>query len=629
MSTELRRMRFRLSAAAVLFALFQTSCDTSRGTVAPPTGPDVTAAELTAFTSMTATGVVGTTLPAQFGARVGNKLGLPVPGATVTFRAASGGGSVNPTSVVSDSLGRALTAWTLGPSAGVQTMIATVGDLSVTFTATATAGGVSTITKSSGDAQSATVATAVATPPTVRLSDPNGNPVANVDVTFAVASGDGSITGAAAKTGPDGIARVGSWTLGAKSGANTLTASSIGNLVATFSAQGVPGVPASMTMTTDQTTELRVGSRFKATARAFDKYGNENTSARINYFVNPPDVGTVDNNGNVTALAAGKLTVRAAVSDSSGASQIASASYVTSVIGHPLGAEIAKRLFVGSDPSSVAITDDGIFGVSATGHGGLVTRLTLDGNTQYPSIPIQTAALNFLIVAPKQGGGTAVVVNIGALASEYWLIDVNTSTVIDSIITQRYVQGAAMAADGKRAYFLLDAGELAVLDIASHQFVTPIPLGGGITSFRPAAGDTIGYARTAVGTMLEIDLRQGRVRRQFQVPAAYTDIEPSRDLSQFYAIDTAAKLVRILRASDLSEQFTYFSDATRVGVPPDMKAMFLSSSDRVDVATGDVAGGFYPTARYLTSGSPTRVLFSTDGSVAVVANTNGWIDIIR
>ena len=64
-------------------------------------------------------------------------------------------------------------------------------------------------------------------------------------------------------------------------------------------------------------------------------------------------------------------------------------------------------------------------------------------------------------------------------------------------------------------------------------------------------------------------------------------------------------------------------------MPPDTKAMFLSIGDRVEVATGDVTSGFYPTARYVTSGIPSRVLFSTDGSVAVIPNANGWIDIIR
>jgi len=511
----------------------------------------------------------------------------------------------------------------------VQTMTASVGDLApVTFTATATAAGVSAITKTAGDAQSVTVAKPVATLPAVRLTDPNGNPVANIEVTFAVASGDGSITGATMRTGDDGVARVGSWTLGTKAGANTLRASSTGSLVATFTAQGLPDVPSTMTIVSDETTELRIGSRFKVTAHAFDTYGNENTAARISYFVSPSGLGTVDDAGNVTALAAGKLTVRAAIVESSGASVLASATHTTSVVGHPVGADVAKRLFIGANLSSIAVTDDEILAVSATGRVGVVTRLGLDGSTQFPSVELQTAALSFLIVAPKRGGGTAVATNIGAISSSFWFIDLKTNTVTDSVTTTRYVQGAAMSADGSRAYFLLDAGELAVMDVATHQFLPSIPIGGGVTSFRAAPGDTIAFARSAVGTMLEIDLKAGRVRRQYPFPA-YADVEPSRDLSQFFVIDAQAGVVRVLRASDLAEQFTYVTDATRIALPPDTRAMFLSVGDRVDVATGDVVGGFYPTARYNTTGVPSRVLFSTDGSIAIVPNSNGWIDIVR
>ena len=67
----------------------------------------------------------------------------------------------------------------------------------------------------SGESQSATVNAAVTTAPSVLVTDAHGNPVQGVSVTFAVASGGGSVTGATATTGADGVATVGPWTLGA------------------------------------------------------------------------------------------------------------------------------------------------------------------------------------------------------------------------------------------------------------------------------------------------------------------------------------------------------------------------------------------------------------------------------
>jgi surface protein len=92
-----------------------------------------------------------------------------------------------------------------------------------------------------GDGQSATVGAVVGTAPSVRVSDANGNPVAGVSVTFAVASGGGTVDPAAAViTGADGVASAASWTLGTAAGSNTLTAtvSGLTGSPLTFTATG-------------------------------------------------------------------------------------------------------------------------------------------------------------------------------------------------------------------------------------------------------------------------------------------------------------------------------------------------------------------------------------------------------
>src|SRR5438270_2727987 len=103
-------------------------------------------------------------------------------------------------------------SWTLGTTAGSNTLTATSGTLSgspVTFSATGTAGTAATIAANSPTSQTATVGTAVSTPPSVIVKDANGNPVAQVAVTFAVAPGNGTITGASQTTNASGVATVG------------------------------------------------------------------------------------------------------------------------------------------------------------------------------------------------------------------------------------------------------------------------------------------------------------------------------------------------------------------------------------------------------------------------------------
>ena len=100
-----------------------------------------------------------------------------------------------------------------------------------------------TISVSAGGSQSVVVNTAAVVAPAVRVDDARANPVPGVVVTFAVVTGNGTITGAVAATDATGIASVGSWTVGAAADTNTVTATATGTGITgnpvTFTAIGV------------------------------------------------------------------------------------------------------------------------------------------------------------------------------------------------------------------------------------------------------------------------------------------------------------------------------------------------------------------------------------------------------
>jgi hypothetical protein len=169
----------------------------------------------------------------------------PVAGVNVIFAVASGGGSVTGAMAATNASGIATVgSWTLGATPGANTLTATVVGLTgspLTFTVTGTVGAATQITINAGNNQMAMVGTAVVTAPSVLVRDALNNPVSGVSVTFAVASGGGSVTGGIATTNVNGIATVGSWTLGPALGTNTLTATS-GGLSVTFLATGAPTI---------------------------------------------------------------------------------------------------------------------------------------------------------------------------------------------------------------------------------------------------------------------------------------------------------------------------------------------------------------------------------------------------
>jgi hypothetical protein len=76
----------------------------------------------------------------------------------------------------------------------------------------------------SGGGQTQRINTPLSTAPAVIVKDAAGQPVASVAVHFAVTSGGGSLSAPDASTDAQGIARVGSWTLGPQVGSQKLTA---------------------------------------------------------------------------------------------------------------------------------------------------------------------------------------------------------------------------------------------------------------------------------------------------------------------------------------------------------------------------------------------------------------------
>jgi hypothetical protein len=169
-----------------------------------------------------------------------------IPDRTVTWVVANGGGRANPETSTTDQDGYASAAWILGSSAGPNALSAVApGAEPVTFTAMASDGGgppapLPRLEMIEGDNQRASAGSAVAIDPAVRVTDGQGLPVGGVEVTFVVTQGGGTLIGPDQTTNSDGIARVGSWTLGSGSNSLEARAPSIPGSPVVFTAEGTP-----------------------------------------------------------------------------------------------------------------------------------------------------------------------------------------------------------------------------------------------------------------------------------------------------------------------------------------------------------------------------------------------------
>lgn len=189
---------------------------------------------------------VSGTLPTPVTVRVTDSMSQPIPAIVVAFAVTGGGGHVSSAADTTDATGRASVAWTLGNGIGLNSVSATsagaIPGSPVTFTASAVLAGSSpSIAVQAGNGQHGLAGVVLNVPPSIVVRDGAGVPIAGKQVTFAVASGGGALSGGTAVTDATGIATVGSWTVG--TGANTLTATVadtgtiVGNPV-TFTATG-------------------------------------------------------------------------------------------------------------------------------------------------------------------------------------------------------------------------------------------------------------------------------------------------------------------------------------------------------------------------------------------------------
>lgn len=262
---------------------------TLTGTSAVITTAAAGATQLVVAQPPSATAQSGVPFPVQPTVQLRDAFGNNVGSANIAVTAAiaSGGGTIGgTTTVLTDATGLATFAnLSVSGLAGARTlsfMASGVG--STTAAITLEAGPASQMALLAGNGQSATVATAVAIPPAVRVRDAAGNPVAGVAVTFTLTTSGGP-GGAiapltAVTTDANGDGALTSWTLGqtAGSGNNVVTASAAGltGSPVTFTASGTPGAAQTVVAGSALTQNAVVGSNVSAPPSVVvqDQFGN-------------------------------------------------------------------------------------------------------------------------------------------------------------------------------------------------------------------------------------------------------------------------------------------------------------------------------------------------------------------
>jgi hypothetical protein len=304
------------------------SCSDSTGT-----GDGGPPAEMIVLDGNEQEGTVGEELPEPLVVKVTDERGRAVRGQLVNWRVTHGGGSVFAGSSITDSRGEARERWTLGTVAGAsqRVEVRAVDNQSgaalvfATFTATAKAGPVTSLTAVTTGTLVGTAGAALPTPIVVRATDQYGNSASGASVTWE-ATGGGSTSPATWTADGEGKAST-PWTLGTASGSQQLTARSGTATPVTFAATARAGGVSRLEVVSGDGRDGTVGLPLDEplVVRALDALGNAVAEVTVTWSVRSgggtvsPTTSTTNESGVTQTtwtlgMAAGTQTVAASAS---------------------------------------------------------------------------------------------------------------------------------------------------------------------------------------------------------------------------------------------------------------------------------------------------------------------------
>lgn len=223
--------RYAVRRYSLVVSFLAAACGGGEGGTAPP---KPTAVQASSGAGASAT--VGTALTSAPTFTVTDASGNALGNIAVSVAVTGGGGTLVGAPTKSSAGPTSVGTWTLGTTAGTNTVTVTVSGLTpLTISVTGTPGSASKIVVTGGNTQTGLAGAQLATPLAASVQDQFGNGIPNQQVTFLATVGGGSVAPGLITTNASGVATGAVWRLGNKGGPQTATATA-GSFSTSFSA---------------------------------------------------------------------------------------------------------------------------------------------------------------------------------------------------------------------------------------------------------------------------------------------------------------------------------------------------------------------------------------------------------
>jgi YVTN family beta-propeller protein len=372
---------------------------------------------------------------------------------------------------------------------------------------------------------------------------------------------------------------------------------------------------------TATTVHVALGSKVTLPVSAVDENGNVTSLAGVTFTVGGQLVADVSDAGLLSALEPGNDTVVVKLGEDSVTIQIV-VDYPDGIT-HPQGV-VGSTVELGSRPFGAAVSSQGAVLITQL-DAATVARGTLSGQTLGTSIPVGAVPTDVTVDA---AGAYAYVTN--QFSSNIGVIDLGTNTQVATIPVSGDPFRVRLSPDGSSLFVTGNADSLFIIDVQSREITGRLGIGldaNGLAIER--TGSLLYVSNQSDGTISEVDLTTNTVARTLTVGGHPQELvlSPGGTLL-FVADETGSIQVWSLRDGSKRGDIGVPGGAFAMAVSPDWRQLYVTSAQGgavylLDWKTGAVL------KTVTTGGTPRRIGFAADGSMAVVANEGGWVDFIE
>ncbi len=302
---------------------------------------------------------------------------------------------------------------------------------------------------------------------------------------------------------------------------------------------------------------------------------------------------------------------------------LASASAACPRGSHPTGV-LAAKLSVDGSPFDVAVNSAGVACVTRV-HAAALDFLALEPFQSLGSVPTGPAPTRSVF---DHTGSMAYVTS--QFAEEVGIIDVRRRAQVAAIGVPGHPMAAVLSVDGRTLFVTTNLDRLCAISLATGRVVSSLAVPQICTELAlDPCGQRLYVPTWRAGSILEVESHGLQVRRRFEVGGKVQGLAVTSDGTTLFAANEGGWLDVIhLQTGRRITRLDLGSTAFGIALSPDDALAHVTLLHSGLVVIVDARALSVRTSLHV-GGRPRRLCIDVSGRMVLVANEEGWVDLVR